>query len=606
MFSVPLLNSVNISAFGGTFCCLGVAICACLLAPPLWAQVSADTLTIVEDQNTTWSLQVEGRNEAWPLQQGFPPDSIYVVAHEIVAHYQRDGYYFVRIDSTHIDSTQTPISIRLFVDRGIQVDIGRVSLQGVVSLDSLALLRSMDTRPGQTLDLQRMEADLDAILLRYEEVGFPLTQVEIHDISVEGKEKPRLYITINVAEGPALTLQRVEVQGAERTKSRFVERIAELRPGQPLLNYDPEGIQQRLAATEFFKTVGIPELLVEGDSSAVLRIPLEEEAPGAFDLVLGYQPSPGGQGGGNLVGNGHLVLRNLFGGGRLLALKLNRLPGQISSVDVRLADPFILGLPFSVEGRFAGLQQDSTYGKQDYILELGYRFTGGLQAYGTFSREVTNPGQAGLRLVGNRQRIPQASTVFGGIGFRFQRVDQPVNPRRGFWVESSFEEGQKERRERRVTAEQDTTDERTRLRQERFLFAGRVFLPTFTRQVLVLGGDAYALLSNEYDQSDLFRIGGASTLRGYDEERFLVPFAARGLVEYRYQLSRVSYGFAFLDLGYVQRSAVTGLDPIEGFYPGYGVGFQVGTDIGLILFSLASNPEDATGVRAHVGLSIGL
>ena len=53
--------------------------------------------------------------------------------------------------------------------------------------------------------------------------------------------------------------------------------------------------------------------------------------------------------------------------GRLFSLLLNRLPGQVSSVDVRGSDPYILGLPFSVEGRFEGLQQDSTFGKQQYV-----------------------------------------------------------------------------------------------------------------------------------------------------------------------------------------------------------------------------------------------
>ena len=69
--------------------------------------------------------------------------------------------------------------------------------------------------------------------------------------------------------------------------------------------------------------------------------------------------------------------------------------------------------------------------------------------------------------------------------------------------------------------------------------------------MLVLGVDALDLISDAYDRSDLFRFGGASTLRGYDEERFFAATAGRALAEYRYQLDVRSYAYVFLDVGYV-------------------------------------------------------
>ena len=92
------------------------------------------------------------------------------------------------------------------------------------------------------------------------------------------------------------------------------------------------------------------------------------------------------------------------------------------------------------------------------------------------------------------------------------RVDQPVNPRRGLVVETHLEQGRKERSLQVVTAAQETTTERTRLRQERLQVRGRLFVPTWRRQVVALGGEAALLRSNAYDQSDLFRFGGATSL----------------------------------------------------------------------------------------------
>lgn len=575
--------------------------CLCLAAR--WASAQADSTGAAPP--IRWILLVDGQAEEWPVRS-WPLDSLDLAARTALETFQSKGYFFARLDSARVDSSRTPSFVELYVTRGPEVDVGWVRIEGAAALDSLALRARMNSRAGRGFRIDRLEGDLEALLSAYERAGLPLAEIAVEELRLLPGEPPRVGIRLRVSEGRRLTLQRVEVTGGDRTRASYVQRLANLRPGRPLLGYDPSAIRERLEETGFFDEVGAPELLIDGDSSAVVRIPLEEASPGAFDLVLGYQPSAGGSGSGGLVGNGHLNLRNLFGAGRELSLRLNRLPGRISSVDVRAADPYFVGLPLRLEGRFEGLQQDSTYGKQQYGLEAGYRFSGGIQVYGTVSREVTRPGQAGTRLVAGRQRVPQASALFAGLGFRLQRINDRVNPRTGYMLDSSFEQGRKERTARRVTAEGDTTTERTELRQERLRMQGRFFLPSFNRQVVVLGNDTYLLLSNEYDVSDLFRFGGATTLRGYDEERFLVSFANRAFVEYRYQLDRTSYGFLFFDLGYVERPSGIDLESTKGWFPGYGVGVQIGTDLGLVNLSLAGNPEDPTSVRAHLGLSIGL
>jgi len=556
-------------------------------------------------QPVAWSLLADGEPAPWPIAGSRSLDSLAVVAREVLAALQQEGHYLARMDSATLDATEN--IARLYVTRGQRVAVGRVRLEGMVALDSLALLRILDTRPGRVFDPQRLENDLSALLGRYERAGYPLVRLHLSEMTLLQGTSPRMNLTIQVTEGRSLVLRRVEVIGAERTRPGYAARVAGLRPGRRLEGYAPEEIRRRLQETAFFREVGEPEMVLESDSGAVVRLALTEEPPGSFDLVLGYLPAAAEGQTGSIVGNGHLVMRNLFGNGRTFALRLNRLPGQVSSVDVRLADPYLLGLPFGVSGRFQGLQQDSTYGKQSYEAELSYRFYGGLEAFTTVSQEQTSPGQAGIRLQRGRQRIPQASAFFAGLGMRYQRLDRLVNPRRGFVVETNFERGQKEGTALVRTADQDTTTERTLLRQERLQGRVRGYLPTFARQLVVLGGEAAVLLSNEYDESDLFRFGGATSLRGYDEERFRGRFVARAFAEYRYQIDRTSYAFLFFDLGFVETPSEVDREVLRGVYPGYGLGIQFSTTLGLINASYAVNNEDgpANG-RIHVGLSFGL
>ena len=103
---------------------------------------------------------------------------------------------------------------------------------------------------------------------------------------------------------------------------------------------------------------------------------------------------------------------------------------------------------------------------------------------------------------------------------------------------------------------------------------------------------------------DHFRFGGARSLRGYDEERFLVPFAARVLIEYRYLLDTASHVLAFFDLGYVDAERLEG--SLRGFFPGFGTGIQLDTDAGRISVTAAASTEAPTEVRVHLNVSLGL
>jgi outer membrane protein assembly factor BamA len=123
-----------------------------------------------------------------------------------------------------------------------------------------------------------------------------------------------------------------------------------------------------------------------------------------------------------------------------------------------------------------------------------------------------------------------------------------------------------------------------------------------------MGGDGAVLRSRSYDRSDLFRFGGAASLRGYDEDRFLGNVTVRGLLEYRYQLDRRSYAYLFGDLGYVERPALDSGPACGAWHPGYGLGLQVQTAIGRIRTTYALNPDVTTPAdgRIHFGLSVGL
>jgi outer membrane protein assembly factor BamA len=600
---------------------------ASLAAPPPDTTQARGT----RDGRARWRLVVDGERRAWRSVPALPLDSLRAAARAAVRHVQAQGHYRARLDSAVIDSGAAgPPQARLHVHAGPLVEVGRIRFAGNRTFSGKALRALMETRPGRPLRQDVLKADLRALLRRYEEEGFPLARARLDSVRLTGSAPPRLALTITIDEGAAPRLSRVTVESEGRTRPAFVARTAGLETGTPLAGYDPAAVRERLRKTNLFERVGEPELLLAPESPdsagtrAVVRVPVEEKSPATFDLALGYLP-PSGDRGGRLVGSGSLALRSPFGAGRTAALRLDRRPGALSRFEVEATNPFVGGTPLRLALAFEGLQEDSTYGRQRYRLGAGYRVGRGLHVRAEVSREVTRPGIAGRRLAapagggsagggsaggGRRQRVAWASSWFGGAGVRLRRLRGPTaSPRGGLRLDADVSLGRKARRARRVPASgSDTLRTDRTLTQQRFECTARAYLALRPRQVLAFGADASLLMaSDRYDRSDLFFLGGARSLRGYDEDRFRGHVVGRALAEYRYLLGRRSFAYAFLDVGHARRPALPGASvPQSGWHPGFGVGLQFESALGLVKAGYALNDEDGPdGGRVHIGLVVG-
>src|SRR5947209_5843010 len=91
----------------------------------------------------------------------------------------------------------------------------------------------------------------------------------------------------------------------------------------------------------------------------------------------------------------------------------------------------------------------------------------------------------------------------------------------------------------------------------------------------------------ELDESDLFRVGGLRSLRGYFESQFHISRYIITHADYRFMTGRLSYIGFFADYGYLSRpeTATFASQTLSLF--GYGVSFQFDTQLGLLSASIA-------------------
>jgi len=552
------------------------------------------------------SVEVAGSNvvmddgEALPWPEGVPvrDDSLAVMTRDLLVRYQRRGYWYAMLDSIRVSA-----GIRRFhVTPGPPTSVGLLAVEGVPGAHREVVETMMTLEPGDTFDQIVLTDDVGSVMRWYDGLGFPLATATVKTDCCRGDATVDVSVVIDP--GVGVVLRSVELAPEIRTSGRLVARLAGLEVGAPLRGFDPDAVRRRLEATGLFRSVGEARVQTDVRGNATLLVSLVENDPGSFDLVLGYQSRSDGSG--DVVGQGHIALSNLFGGARTLSMRLDRLSGRASTVEATANDPYVLGSWFGAGLSFLGEQRDSTYARQDYGASVQYRVTSSLRLAGTLDRIVTQPGQAGLALVGGRQRIPDSRSLFAGIGVRVASLDFPANPRSGIEASTDFSRGRKNVRSVQV-ADGDTLSIRESLRQERLSANVRLFLPVLDRHVFALGADAAALLSDRYDEADLIRIGGARSLRGYNEDQFTGRFVGRGLFEYRFIVDRLSYVFAFIDIGYVETPTRAGVQGSRMAHPGFGIGAQFRTAIGVVNATYGLNDDDGPlNGKIHVGLSFSL
>ncbi len=483
-------------------------------------------------------------------------------------------------------------------NRAVSVRRGPAAIVSDVSVDGWSGFTS-GLAAGDTLTERALEREMDAILMATTRAGRLASRVRVARLEPDGD---RIRVTFAVEPGPLAVVDGVDFEGDERTRPAHRARIAGIVPGQGAAGLDLERARRRTAAAPAIRRAGTPKYVLTSDSTARLVIPVEPAPPGQFDLSAGWLPGTRGNRG-QLIGGGRLNLLNAFGAGRAIDVELDRRPSQVSQAHVRVSDPMAAGLPFGVDASFSGLQQDSTYADQRWSGAVNYVLDDRLTLGVRLTKDVTRPGQAGLRVVDGRQRIPRAEALFWGVQVELRNVDSEWQPTRGVLFRSLYERGDRTAHARVVAqagAGESMIAETNAV--ERLEMDLRGFLPTSPRTVLALGADVRGVRGEQLDESQRIRFGGARSLRGYDEDRFLVRSALRTFAEWRFVLERGQRVFAFMDLGWLD----DGTDS-TGWYPGFGIGAQVETGAGVMDLTYAMNPEESLiNGRIHIGLSFGL
>ena len=518
----------------------------------------------------------------------------------IVENYRREGYLEAAATANDVpvagDSLLADVSIDL--SEGRKSVVGSITVRGARRLSEAELLDRFDLRRGDPLDPAVLEQDIDMVLSRYENVGYPFAQCRVAALArKQGDGCDSLEITLALDEGDPLAIDEIRVEGNHETRASVIVRETRVGLGELYNPVKINGIRGRLNRLNIFSSVSEPELYTHDRKGGIL-ITVKEGSTNTFDGIIGYVPAAASGQTGYLTGLASVAMRNLFGTGRKLSFHWQREDQFTQELGVQYVEPWIFDLPVNVGGGFLQRQQDSTYVRRVVDGKTEIMLSDNLSVSITMSSENVIPTvDTAVNIVSS---VYSSSTTTVGGAIQFDTRDDLYSPTSGARYATDYQYGRK-----RSNAVPPSSGGPSDAAIQRIGLDLEFYHATTSRQVIAIGIHGREIQGDGLDESDMYRFGGTNSLRGYRENQFLGSRIAWTNAEYRFLMARRSFFFGFVDAGYYFRPAddLRALPQVQAFKVGYGFGIRLDTSLGNlgVSFALGQGDSIANG-KVHFGI----
>ena len=501
-------------------------------------------------------------------------------------YYDR-GYLLTEVYSKHTFSDDSStVDIEYEIIEGEEITLGEIIIEGNTVFPVDEILMQFNTKTERPLQQDILEQDIKNLLDNYSRSGYPLASVNVTDISIQRKEgRNTLKLVVNIKEGQKVYIQEYQVRGNKETKKDIILREVGIPKGE-IYNQDKiDKIPFRLNRLGIFSKVYLPELyLIENGGGLILRV--EEGMTNSFDGVLGYVPKSASGENGYLTGLLSVSMKNLFGTGRKLFLRWFKDGKYSQEIEGRYTEPWLFNFPLNLSCAFFQRRQDTTYvqwfieGKTEVRLS-DFIILGGLGGYESIIPSLT--------IAGNK--VVRSRTTTAGLELQIDNRDDIRTPTSGVRYRSDYRVGIK-RSFDNITASPSW------LTVQKFGLDVEVYIPLIQRQILVFSAHGRQINVPNPQISDMFRFGGAFSLRGFRENQFIGSRVAWTNTEYRFLVERHSFVYGFFDAGYYLDQ-----NSVEYLKYGYGAGVRLETGFGMVSVSFGLGKGDSFSQgKFHFGL----
>jgi len=500
-----------------------------------------------------------------------------------------------------LQGAEDKVDITINIDEGPPTYFKNFIVENVSKPDSDFVVTLFNNLSAEIFNKYELENTISEILTYYENNGKPFAVVKLNSFnfytdSMSGKKLTDVFISID--EKKKSTIDRIEITGNNKTKDYVLIRELRITPGEKYSQENINLLPERLNKLGFFKPVQKPKYYINSKNEGVLSFNVKEIQTNNFDGIIGYIPGSTPDEKGYLTGLLDLSLRNLFGTGRSASIKWQRLNRSSQLLDLNYLEPWVFGMPVNISTRIFQRKQDSSYVQRTFDLSLEYLATEVLSAGVTLSLESVIPTDNGTQ----RFTVFNSTIVNTELNLKLDTRNDLYSPTKGIKFVNSYSF-----RRKKINGPAQFVSSSTPLNinLQKIELSFDAYFSLVNRQVLVIKLHGGELRGPFFETSDLFRMGGFNSLRGYKEDQFFGSRIIWSNLEYRFLLTNRTYFFLFFDNGYFLRKEDTerNIPKLEGYKSGYGLGINLETGLGILGVSFALGQGDSfSNGKIHFGI----
>lgn len=559
------------------------------------------------------SFEVNGNNEfddetyfQWSklsINQTYFNGIVDSVKNRISSNLLINGYYFFKYDSSELvisnDSTKFDIKIDIIEDNPA------ILSKVIIETDDSTLLNKYSEQfkflEDQIFYTKELESSIEQILIDFENSGYPFANVKTSSVEFltdSSENVNRVNIHLKIESGNISKIDKIDIRGNTSTKDHVIIRELRLDYSEPYDQRKIEEFPKRLNRLRFFEPVPIPQFYFNSKNEGVLVIDVKEKNTNNFDGIIGYIPAGKNESSGYVTGLVNISLRNLFGTGRAASLKWNKYDRNSQELDIKYLEPWFLSFPININVGLYQRIQDSTYVQRKIEGSIEYLATEDISAGLVIGTESVVPTVRTIPVF----TVFNSSYLTTGANLKIDTRDDPYSPTEGFLFNNTYSYTKKKIN---GPLEYITPSTQTSVDLQRFTVSFYYFYELFSRQIVALGVNGKELRTSSFENSDLFRLGGTNSLRGYREDQFLGSRIFWSNLEYRALFTRRTYGFVFFDTGYYLRpeEQEKNISKQEDFLYGFGLGLNIETGLGVLRVSYALGEGDTFSAgKIHFGI----
>jgi translocation and assembly module TamA len=509
------------------------------------------------------------------------------------------GYFKAEADSAGGDSLDLIVHIhRGNKFKNAQIRIGNLDegmMPNAVFRDKLLY--------NEPFSPQRVSELFKKIIAQYENNGYPFAAVKADSVKISDEQ---LTMSILVDKGPAVTMDSIVIRGNANVKRAFLQGYLGIKPGSVYSEKQIKSISNKLRELPFITIERPHQIMFSEPEKAKVIIYAKKVNASRANGLIGFMP---GSANGKLLVTGEvdLGLWNALGYGEQVTLKWRRIQAGTQSLNAYVKYPYLFGTPLAVNGSFDFYRRDSTFQNITFGFGIQYLFVGTSYVELFYRRQIAQV--IDVSKFANSVQLPEAIDFTAnniGIKFNFESYDYRWNPTSGYLINGSVWGGAKNMKKRSDIPETLYDG----LQLQSYQIGGELKVDYFIRlhkRVALKPGITMAHSENPYRfLNELYRVGGISNLRGFDEDAFFISSYAFGNMELRYLIEKNSNVYLFVNGGWAERDIVTGYFRDNPY--GFGAGINFFTKAGFINFAYAlgstqGQPIQFRNGKIHLGFT---